>query len=79
SMDLPINTAAVDYRISRIVGHWNGEDLQEKPVRAKGKEVPEPPESNWASRRWLLLANLIVLLAVAAFLWLRGRRRPRAP
>ncbi len=27
TMDLPVNTAVVDYRISRIIGYWDGEAL----------------------------------------------------
>jgi len=50
SMDLPINTPAVDYRINRIVGYWNGEGLQEKPVRPKRMPAGKTPESQWGTR-----------------------------
>jgi hypothetical protein len=51
SMGLPTNTMINDYRLSRIVGYWNGEDISESPVYNKGQppgtlsqEPPKTPE-----------------------------------
>ncbi|MBA3312559.1 MAG: hypothetical protein M3552_15800 [Planctomycetota bacterium] len=83
SMDLPVNTAVVDYRINRIVGYWDGEGLSEKPAYSGERPVArsEPviaasdqsePERHW--RRWLLIvANVVVVLGILIFIWWRRR------
>ncbi len=78
SMDLPINTPVVDYRISRIVGYWDGEGLSKEPVY-RGQQPSAPrstPPTPPARNRFLLIAiNVFVLLVSITVLLLRWRRR----
>lgn len=77
SMDLPMNTPVVDYRISRIVGYWDGEGLSPRPVYAGERpEVRTPalaPPGAAPVRPWLIVANVVVVLGVLVFLWRRRR------
>jgi hypothetical protein len=41
SMDLPLSTDVVDYRINRTTGYWDGEKLVDKPVRISVQERRE--------------------------------------
>jgi hypothetical protein len=41
SMNLPINTAVIDYRIHKRLGYWDGEKLVEKPVNMSVQERRE--------------------------------------
>jgi len=71
SMELPVNTPVVDYRISRIVGYWDGEGLSQSPVYS-GPQPVAPPASK--SRRLPLIAtNLLVVLALMIVVWWRWR------
>jgi hypothetical protein len=78
SMELPINTPVVDYRISRIVGYWDGEGLSKEPVY-RGQQPSAPrstPPTPPAGNRFLLIAiNVFVLLVSITVLLLRWRRR----
>ncbi len=75
AMDLPFNTPVVDYRISRIVGYWDGEGLAEKPVYL-GERPAElsAPESQGNDRLLLISINLLVLLVLIVVIWLRKTR-----
>lgn len=75
SMDLPLNTPVVDYRISRRVGFWNGEGLSELPVyQGERPQTPTAPVSPGYLRRFLLIAVNLVALAVIGWWWLMKRR-----
>lgn len=75
SIGLPINTPAVDYRIHRTVGYWNGEGFGERPVYSgeTPRAAPEPP-SRWLRRIVFIGVNaVVVLVAALLILWLRKR------
>ena len=79
SMGLPVGTPAVDYRISRVVGYWNGEAMVPHLVytgeRPDGRSAP----GAWGGRLWLLFANAAVVLAlVAGILWRYAGPLPQA-
>lgn len=69
TIDLPMNTMINDYRISRIVGYWNGEGISKNPVY-KGErpslEAIEPPEGS--GRRWVFILSGILILVVIVLL-----------
>lgn len=75
AMDLPFNTPVVDYRISRIVGYWDGEGLSEKPVYLgeRPSELSEP-KSQGNDRLLLIAINLLVLLVLIVVIWMRKTR-----
>lgn len=78
SMELPVNTPVVDYRISRIVGYWDGEGLSKDPVNrgqlppAPQPAPPAPPRTN---RLRLIAINLFVFLVLITILLWRWRKR----
>jgi hypothetical protein len=41
AMNLPINTAVIDYRIHKRLGYWDGEKLVDNPVRISVQELQE--------------------------------------
>ena len=68
-MDIPVNTAVVDYRIQRRIGYWDGQGLSENPVPGG------IPLAATSTRRPLLLiaVNVGVVLAVLLAIWYRRR------
>lgn len=75
SMGLPVNTAVVDYRISRTVGYWDGEGLSATPIyTGERPEAPTPaPLAAAPVRPWLIVVNAAFVLGILAFLWRRRR------
>ena len=70
SMDLPINTAVVDYRIHRILGYWDGESLSEQPVyQGERPSTGRPPAPQSRNRFLMIGVNLFVLLALIVVVW----------
>lgn len=70
SMDLPINTTVVDYRIQRTIGFWDGSGLSEDPV------YPNEDAKDMAGTRrtWLIIINVCVIAVILFIIW-----RRRAP
>lgn len=78
SIDLPVNTAAVDYRIHRIIGYWDGEGLSEQPVyQGETPVAAREPRSEWIGRLLLIAVNAVVLLALVVFVLLRKHKTTR--
>ena len=77
SMDLPVNTAVVDYRIKRRVGFWNGEGLSESPVYPKERPVEtSAPESRGGGRFIFIAVNVLVAIVFLVLGWWRWKGRP---
>lgn len=76
SLDLPINTMANDYRISRIVGYWDGEGWSENPVYfGERPDSIEMPQSQSGFRLGVLFLNLLLVLFLAFFVWRKRHTR----
>jgi hypothetical protein len=84
SMELPLNTAVVDYRINRIVGYWNGEGLSQGPV-LQNQQLAEPstPQKRTQLRFWVIGINIGVFSVLCVLgVWrqrVRSLRRLNAP
>jgi hypothetical protein len=79
-MDLPKNTAVVDYRIHRRLGYWNGEGLSDSPVfeaeRPSGESLEGP---RGGGRRWIAVVSGIMLLVVVLWFMLFRSRVAKKP
>lgn len=79
TMDLTPNTPVVDYRISRIIGYWNGEGISEHPIPTKVQDAtpPRPPEresaQNIRTRIWLITINVLVVAGFVGLFWWRRK------
>jgi hypothetical protein len=81
SMDLPINTDVVDYRIHKRIGYWDGEKLVEDPVRISAqerqeieKQLQERQQHNKIVRYMMMITGgLLIILAIV--LKIRNRLR----
>jgi len=74
SLDLPLNTAVVDYRIKRRLGFWDGKGLVDHAVKPEidmSDSTTVKQESGGMSRRLLLAINGVVVVALIAYLFLR--------
>jgi hypothetical protein len=77
SMELPFNTPVVDYRISRIVGYWDGQGLSKDPAQP-GQQPPGPSSALPPLNIWRLLfigVNGTVVFALLIYMLWRWRRR----
>lgn len=81
SMDLPLNTSIVDYRIQRVVGFWDGEGISPERARyagARSGNLPpafeEAKAQNTPSRYvWIAVVNVVFVMIVGG-VWWRKRR-----
>lgn len=73
SMDLPVNTPVIDYRIDRRIGYWDGEGLSERLTRGEVNPVEFTPAER--GRRWLLFLLGGLPLVVLIVIYLARRRR----
>lgn len=65
SMNLPIDTPAVDYQLSKRIGYWNGEGLSEHPVGGQVAELAAPNAvQNWVPRLLLIALSTILIFAI---------------
>jgi hypothetical protein len=66
SIGLPVNTMINDYRVSRIVGYWDGDKIVPHPVAA----VSNHGHTTGGSRLglWTLLALAVVVVGIVAAL-----------
>lgn len=70
SMDLPLNTAVVDYRINRTVGYWNGHAISEKPTyTGELANSPTAHETPMISRTMVLFIVIGVLVGLVPIIW----------
>ncbi|GHT11730.1 hypothetical protein FACS1894170_05690 [Planctomycetales bacterium] len=76
-MNLPLNTAVVDYRIQRRLGYWNGEELVDDPVAISAQELRElMTESEKKTGRPLLAIFLPIGIAfILGVIYLYMRRK----
>ena len=76
SLNLPVNTMISDYRISRIVGYWDGEGISKNPVYAAELPAPGAREGPMgAGRRWvLILSGTLLLILIVVFVARRYRQ-----
>ncbi len=74
SMNLPLNTMIVDYRIQRLAGYWDGKGISESP--ADPVEDPKKSEELLQSgaRVWFFGVNLLIICLLVALI-IRGKRR----
>jgi hypothetical protein len=80
AMDLPINTAVVDYRISRRIGFWDGEGLSEDPVyRGERPALAPAPPVSWPNRLLRIAGSLLVIAALVVVWWWRKRGASTMP
>lgn len=79
SMALPINTPVNDYRISRIVGYWDGEKVAPRPVSLAPRNA-RPQEGatvQTSPKRYLLRLGIgFGILAAAIYVVWFFQRRP---
>ncbi|MCL2006279.1 MAG: hypothetical protein FWG73_08990 [Planctomycetaceae bacterium] len=71
SMDLPINTDVVDYRIGRRVGYWDGEKIVDNPVEISAQELRElmrPPQRGPVQYLGIGIGGAMILLGLYLFL-----------
>lgn len=74
SMDLPLNTAISDYRISRVVGFWDGAGISPTRVHdADERPVPEKSEEKQQYTFIVIGVNVLVLLGIIVWSYLRRR------
>jgi hypothetical protein len=78
SLDLPINTMVNDYRINRIVGYWDGENISPEPVPSEKQDVIASRQRSQTVRVALMFVNGFLVAGLIFFLWLRWRKRFRA-
>lgn len=72
SMDLPHNTPINDYRISRIVGYWDGEGISPQPSFGR-QQAPSPPSTQGIQMsRTLIILNVVIVIGL---LFMVFRRR----
>ena len=74
-MNLPVNTALVDYRINRRLGYWDGEKLVENPVKMSAQEQREweqkmnrQPLGNTVRYMLMGIGALMVLFAIISMI-----------
>ncbi|MDR2169848.1 MAG: hypothetical protein LBP59_06885 [Planctomycetaceae bacterium] len=70
SLDLPLNTAVVDYRINRRLGYWDGEKLVDDYVHMsaqKAKELENQKKPSYLFRTFMMV--LSVLMVLAGIIW----------
>ena len=77
SIDLPINTAINDYRISRIAGYWDGEGISPQPSFSRRTPPNLPPVQKSSMSLPLLVVNAVVVF-VLLFMLRRHRHASRA-
>ncbi|MDR0706085.1 MAG: outer membrane lipoprotein-sorting protein [Planctomycetaceae bacterium] len=84
SMNLPLNTDVIDYRIHRRIGFWDGEKLVEKPVKMLVQEQREWEEKSKQQSskqqplgigRYVFIISGLLLMVVAIILMIRKRFR----
>jgi len=78
SMNLPLNTAVVDYRLQRRLGYWDGEKLAENPVKMSVQEQREwdtkqghQPLGNVV--RYMMIGGGILLIVISIIFKIRKR------
>jgi len=74
SIGLPVNTMINDYRISRIVGYWDGQQIAPSPVSQAAERRQASDLSAWHG--WALVVGTCGLLVALALIgWQRRRKK----
>lgn len=77
SMELPRNTAIVDYRIQRVIGYWDGSRVI-KSLGLQDEMVdmidPENERQQRGVRLFLIVVNIAFIAGLAVFIWMRRSR-----
>jgi len=71
SMELPVNTAIVDYRLMKRIGYWDGVGVSKDPVARRADSVPSA--GRWY-RWWLIGMGAATILCLALFALVRLRK-----
>jgi hypothetical protein len=82
-MNLPLNTAVVDYRIQRRLGYWDGEKLVDDPVRISAQEHRElmkkiekmEKKDTMPLHRIIGIGIGIVMILLVIYLRIRSKRK----
>jgi hypothetical protein len=79
-MNLPLNTAVVDYRIQRRLGYWNGEELVDRPVGISAQELRElmaeiEKKDVMPLHRIIGIGIGIVMILLVIYLHMRSKRK----
>lgn len=71
SLELPLNTAIVNYRLMRRIGYWDGVGVSKDPVVRRADSVPRVGQ--WY-RWWLIGMGAAAILCLALFALVRLRK-----
>jgi hypothetical protein len=80
SMNLPLNTDVIDYRILRRLGYWDGEKLVDDPVRISAQEHRElmaeiEKKDKMPLHRIIGIGIGIVMILLVIYLHVRSKRK----
>lgn len=75
AMDVPVGTPLSDYRINRIVGYWDGQNVSPEPVGPVVHSESASGEATNSERSWgaIILGAIVVLSLALLVVWWRRR------
>ncbi|MDR1384240.1 MAG: hypothetical protein LBJ67_10440 [Planctomycetaceae bacterium] len=72
SLNIPLNTTVTDYRISKIIGYWDGEKLSSRYVSPDRTTEIQPAKFNII--RIIFIVSGIILISISVFIKFHKRK-----